>query len=293
MDCHPAATRSAPEGPQSWGQSASAIDGFCNRVLTAGYAASLFLAPRCAGEHEPLVEEMASAGVEVGLFVQPQTMYGRGFSRFLGQYRREEQYAIVAAAVEEFQDVVGHRPQSVRPAMYSASDDTFGVLFEHGFRQGSVSSPGRRVTKHGAIWTAAAQDPHYVDPRSRLRSGDLPFFEIPLTTDATQERGGLSPELAIENGTFTQWHKPLIDAQLQRMEAENVSFRCLCFVTRNCFGYHVDDDQRSRTLDSVIQYLDSLGERYEVTPTTIAGAHAFYRTGLTPGPSPSSIERGG
>src|SRR5712692_636573 len=111
MDCHPAGNRTVQEGPKTWEQSARSIDGFCTIVLNAGYAATLFLAPRCAEEHGPLMEELAGRGVEFGLYVQPQSMAGASYNRYLGRYGRDEQRAIMIRAMEQFQDALGQRPQ--------------------------------------------------------------------------------------------------------------------------------------------------------------------------------------
>lgn len=280
MDCHPAATRAAPEGPRSWEQSAAAIDGFCLQLLRAGYAATLFLTPGCADAHAPLLEEMAELGIELGLLVQPQSLDGGGYRRYLGQYDQETQRAILARAITGFQDALGRRPESVRPAMYSANDETFPVLLELGFRQGSVSSPGRRIPRHGAIWTDATPDPHHVDPRSRLRAGALPFLEVPVTTDPDRVRGGLAADLTIENGEVDPYHRPLIEGQLRRMDANQTPFRALCFVTRNVFAYHAPADRLAQTLQAIIDYLETLEERYELIPSTLATTHRRFRERL-------------
>ena len=276
MDCQPAVSRAAPEGPRTWAQSVRSIEGFCTRLLDAGLRPTLFATPEVADAHAPLFEELAERGAEVGLYVQPQSLIGGGFSRFLGQHSREQQRAIVGLAVERFQAASGERPSSVRPAMFSASDDTYAVLHEAGLRQGSVSSPGRRVSKHAAVWTGAPSDAHYVDADSRLRPGALPFLEIPVTADATQVRGGLSPDLGIENGTVDAWHRPLIEAQLQRMAAEQVAFRALCSYTRNSFPFHDDEDRQAQTLEALIAYLETLRARYEIVPVTVAEAHLHF-----------------
>ncbi len=279
MECQPAATRAAPEGPKNWEQSARSIDGFCTRLLRAGMVPTLFVTPRCAEEHAPSLEELASAGVELGLAIQPQSLDG-GFGRHLGQYNRGQQRVIVEASLRRFQDALGTRPQSLRPALYSASDATFGMAYELGFRQGSVSCPGRQVPKHAAVWTGAVPDPHYVDPDSRLRAGNLPFLEVPLTADASpeQNRGGLSPDVTIENGTLEKWHRPLIDGQLQRMERDDVAFRALCISTRNCFSYHDKTDRYRAILDDLIDFVDRLEDRYEVRLVSLASAHAWFRS---------------
>lgn len=280
MDCQPAATRAAPEGPRGWEQSAGAIDGFWTRLRRAGYPATLFLGPASADAHAPLLEEAADAGVELGLYVQPQSLDGGAYSRFLGHYSGDEQRTIVARALEGFQDALGRRPQSVRSAMFSANDDTFPSLFELGFRQGSLSSPGRKVGPHAADWGGAATDPHYVDPRDRLRPGELPFLEVPVTTDAGSRRGGLSPDLALENGTLADWHRPLLEGQLRRMEEGGVGFRALCFTTRNCFAYHASTDKLTLTLEAILDYLAGLSDRYQIVPVTLSEVHARYRTGI-------------
>lgn len=275
MDCHPATARGAPEGPKSWEQSAAAIDGYCTRLARARFPATLFLTPRVAEFHAPLLEEAASAGAELGLLIQPQSLDGMDFNRFLGHYGAAEQRSIIARSLEGFQDALARRPQSARSAMFSATDDTYSSLFELGFRQGSVSNPGRHVAAHRADWRGAEPDPHYVDARDRLRVGDLPFFEVPVTTDATSRRN-VVPDLTIENGTLKDFHQPFIETQLQRMERSAVAFRALCFTTRNVFPYHAPTNPLVQTLDGILNYLDSLNQRYEVVPVTLTQMHGHY-----------------
>ena len=286
MDCHPAATKGAPEGPKSWEQSVRAIDGFCNVVRDAGYPITLFFTPESAQMHAPFVDELLSTNMEVGLYIQPPSLSGTRYRQFLGQYADVDQQEIVLLAMQRFRDAVGVRPQSVRSAMFSASDRTFGTLYNLGFRQGSLSNPGRRVNKHSAVWTGAARDAHYVRPDSRLEPGDLPFFEVPITTDADQEHGGLAPDLMLEHGSFEKWQRPLIDGQLQRMEATGIPFKALCLGTRNCFAYHNRSDPARQTLDAVLAHLETFAESreghlaYELYPTTVSGAHRLYRTAM-------------
>jgi hypothetical protein len=277
MNCHPAGTRAAPEGPRTWEQSIRSIDGFCTQVLNAGYAATLFLTPPCAAMHAPFVEELAARAVELGLYVQPASLEGSKNRGYLGQYDPDTQRSIVKLAIEGFQDVVGTRPLTARSDLFSASDATFSVFSELGLRQGSVSSPGRKVTRHAANWSGAEANVHYADSASRLRRGALPFLEIPVTTDATQNRGGISPDLGIELGTLEAWHRPLIDGQLARLDQEQVQFRALCFYTRNCFAYDVPGNNLASTLMEILGYIDSLRDHYDIVPVTLGGAHAAFR----------------
>ena len=216
----------------------------------------------------------------MGLYIQPGSLEGGKYRGYLGQYDEETQRAIVKLAMEGFQDFVGVRPLSVRSYMFSASDATFPVLAQFGFRQSSISSPGRRVSRHAANWTGAETDAHYADRSSRLRRGDLPILELPVTTDPTRVRGGVASDLAIENGTLDDWHRPLIENQLKRMDSDQVPFRALCFYTRNFFAYHLRDDKIASTLNAIVGWLDSLRDRYDVRPATVGQAHAYFRDEL-------------
>jgi hypothetical protein len=277
MDCPLAGPRSRPAGPNSWELSARTIDAFCGRLLDGGLLPTLFFSPEAADQHAPLCEDFASLGVDLGLLVDPPTLRGAGLKQNLGAYSRNDQQAIIEESRRRFEAAAGRRPSSVRSALYSASDETFAVLDELGFRQSSISSPGRRVPKHHAVWTGAPTEPHYASAKNRLAPGALPLLEVPVTTDATQCPGGIAPDLAIENGTLDRWHVPLIDGQLERQASEQVVFRTLCFVTSSGFAYHDRSTRHRKTLDALVEYVSSLEDHYEVVPATLAGTTVYYR----------------
>ena len=52
---------------------------------------------------------------------------------------------------------------------------------------------------------------------------------------------------------------------------------------------HSDDDQHSITLEQLLAYFDTLAERYELVPTTLAGAHQHYRQLMAAGEAPVSV----
>ncbi len=278
MDCEPVATKTASEGPKSRDLSGRSIEGFCSRVLNAGYAVTLFITPGCAWEYAPLLEELAWRGVELGLHGHPPSVGDGRYNRNLGEYTAEQQRAIIELALDHVQEAVGQQPRSFRPGKFSASDETFRVLYELGFRQGSVSNPGRNVPRQAAVWSGAVEAAHYVDPANRLLAGAMPFLEVPVTTDPTQVgRGGFAYDLCIESAACEESHDSIIQRQLERMATGDVAFRTLCIFTRNVFAYHQDDEQASRTLEMLIDYFDALNEHYDVVPTTLAGAHERFR----------------
>lgn len=282
MGCEPPEAKPAPEQPKTWEFSARSIEGFCNRVLNCGYAPTLFVSARCADEHAPLLEELAGRGVELGLHLHPPSLGEGGYKGYLGDYGEDQQRELIEVAVEQFYDALGVRPRSFRSGRFSATDATFRVLYDLGFRQGSLSSPGRSVRRHAASWQGALADPHYVDPENRLLAGTLPFLELPVTSDATRQHGGgLSYELGLEFGSVEDWHQPIVEGQLQRMADQHVAFRTLCLYTHNSLPYHLPDDRHAVTLEALFDYLDTLRDHYEVVATTASGAHEHWRRSMT------------
>lgn len=278
MNCEPTKTKAAPDGPKSWEQSARAMEGFCNRVLSAGYPVTLFLSPGCAEQHTPLLEELQERDVELGLHVHPPALGDRRFKRSLGRYGETEQRAIIETSLARFEAALGGQPRSFRPGKFSASDATFPIVYQLGFRQGSVSSPGSDARREGAVWPSAEEDAHLVDPEDRLAAGAMPFLEVPLTTDPTQKfRGGFTYDLCLENGRFEEWHRPVAECHLQRMAEQDASFRTLCILAHNSPAYHRDDDVPSATLELLLDYLATLEAEYELVATTLTGTHARFR----------------
>ncbi len=278
MDCEPVTRKGVKSGPKTWELSARSIEGFCNRLSSAAYPATLFVSAECAEVHSPLMEELLGRDIELGLHVHPPSVDADRFTRHLGQYHAEEQHAIVEEALERIYDAISIRPRSFRSGAFSASDETFPVLYQLGFRQGSLSIPGYDLPRDGVRWVGAELDTHYVDPADRLRAGTLPFLELPVTSDPNRfYRQGHPSDLRIENSTVDDWHRPLIEQHLERMASTNVAFRTLCLYTHSGVAYYQDDDRHSITIEKLIEYFDELAERYELIPTTLAGAHERFR----------------
>jgi hypothetical protein len=279
LDCDAVALkRAARDVPRSWELSGRAIEGYCMRLLAAGFTPTLFLAHEAVAEHGPLLEELAGRGVELALLVHPPTMELGRFQQDFGTYSADDQHQIVDFAAERFADVLGARPRSVRTGKYSASDATYKVLYDLGFRQGSISRPGWNLPRLAVRWDGALHDVHYADATSRLAAGDLPFLELPLSTDPSQRHtDGMPYELIIDAGSLEALHLPVIEARLAAMEAAETPFRALCFSSGSHVDYYTDDNIHSRTLEALIDALLALADRYELAPVTLAGAHQRFR----------------
>ncbi len=270
MDCERIAAESPPGGPKTWKLSERAIRGYCGLLLESSMAATLFLTPECGQQHKGMLKGLESRGIELGMHIHPQSFGDHRYSRYLGQYSRQMQRDILRQGMDILTEILGERPTSFRPGNFSASDETFPVLSELGFRQGSVSDPGRDVPDYAAVWMDTCPYPHWADAEDRLSAGDLPFLEVPLTTDPDQRHpNGFPYELRIESGPFRDWHLPIIRRALERMDSDNVGFRNLCIFTHNCFEYDNASIDQTKTLRGIVQYIDTLRNEYDVIPATL------------------------
>jgi hypothetical protein len=271
MDCERIASESPPGGPATWELSERAIRGFCQLLLNSGVPPTLFATPECAQYHREQLRDLASQGVELGMHIHPQSLGDHRYRQYLGQYSHSMQREIIQRGMEGFSEALGMRPMSFRPGNFSASDGTFAVLHALGFQKGSVSDPGRDAPQLAAVWKETCPDPHWANEGNRLRSGDLSFLEVPVTTDPYRlHPNGFPYELRIESGTFQDWHAPIMRQALERMAAEHVGFRCLCLFTHNYFEYGDEHADQARTVQDIVEHLHALQGEYRVIPATLA-----------------------
>jgi hypothetical protein len=208
------------------------------------------------------------------------------YTRYLGEYDAAAQREIIGLAADMVTRAIGVRPTAYRSGNASASDETYGILYDLGFREGSVSDPGRYVPGYAADWRGADPDPHYVDRRNKLIAGDLPFFEVPITTNpARLQPNGFPYELRIESGPFAAWHQPIYELQLQRFARERVGFPAFCIFSHNVFAYDQPGYIGSITVQETLDYLAQLGRVQPLVSATLREAHADYHAYLA---SPAS-----
>ena len=273
IDCEPAG-RTSQLGPSDWDVGVRALDAFLTTVRNAGFEPTIFAAPEVVDAHAILFEEVPSTGGEVGLLLSPGSLRDARHRAHVGALRAEQQAEVVRHAVDRFADAYGRRPLSARTTHFSASDDTFAVLADAGFLQSSISNPGRMVPKYHARWDGAVPGPHYAHPADRLARGTLPLLEIPVTTDPTQRRDGIAPELRIENGTVSEWHAPLVCAQLERQFVSGEPWPTLVFVTTTRQPFHDRTSRVRQTAEALADLLDSLEADFDLVPATPSRLHA-------------------
>jgi hypothetical protein len=278
LNCEPPRTKLNTEAPRTWDIAARAVEGFCTRVIRAGYPPTLFIASECVEEQEPMFEDLAKRGAEIAMLMHPPQIGDGRFTKNLGQYSADDQRTLINYAAEKFADRLGTRPHSFRGGYFSANDFTYRVLFDLGFRQGSLSEPGRRIARYDAIWVDAPHDPHYVDPEHKERIGSMPFLELPVTTDTDGEVArGIPLTLELAMGTFDALLRPTVEGALARMERNQAPFRLLCIAAANRLDYYPDNDPPAQSLEALLDMFEVLAETYEIIPVTAASAHDHYR----------------
>jgi len=143
MGCDPIPRKAAAgDAPRNWEVSSRAIEGYTYRLARAGFPVTLFLDPWCVEEHTPLLEELMVQKAEYGAYVHPPNLLLSRFTRHLGEYNAADQRTMIEHVTDRFYEALGIRPRSFRGGRFSASDATFKVLYELGYRQGSLSRPG-------------------------------------------------------------------------------------------------------------------------------------------------------
>lgn len=278
MDCRPVANGRARDRPPTWELSSRSIEGYANAVLHAGFLPTLFLSPECADQHGPMLEELADRGAELALLVDPRTMLSTSYKHPLGKFKEDEQRQIIETCTEQVRGALGVRPRSFRSGGFSANDSTFKAAYDVGFRQGSISCPGRNIGKDIANWSGAPLDAGYVDPDNRHATGTLPFLNLPITTDETQRYSrGIPFEMCLENGNVEAYHKPIIEHTLnRRLGGQGAGFLALCCYTLNTNFYFDPENVHRCTLEDLLDYLEVLSRDYDVTPVTLVSAHAQF-----------------
>ncbi len=261
MDCERVASESPSPagGPVTWDLSERAIRGYAERLLAAGYPPTLFATPECAAHHANLFHDLETSGAEVGMHLHAQSLADHRYDRCLGEYPLDTQREILGLAVSIWADAMGRAPRAFRGGNASASDGTFALVSELGFTHSSTSYPGRDLPHYGAVWTGAKTGAHWTNATDRLRAGDLPLLEFPLSSDPSHVRpNGLPYELRIESGGFAECQESILESILARMAQEREPFPMLVILTHNCWDYTDRAVAESATLEG---YLAHFGQQ--------------------------------
>ncbi len=276
MDCERIERHSPPGGPENWQLSERAIRGFAHVLKENDLLATFFIVPENAEKHRVLWLELNGLGFELAVHYHPQSFRDERWRDYLGSYPYKEQKNQLKEAVKDWSRALRMKPESFRPGNFSANNDTFRVLYELGFRQGSVSVPERNIPEFRAVWTGAYPYPHHVSPINRLISGNLDFFEVPVTVNRERRvwQGKNPLELRIELAELKD-HKETIEKWIRHLVEREIPIKHVLVITHNTFDYSNKSNKMRKRLEGIARYVYEIPEEYGLhpIPSTIKEIH--------------------
>ena len=193
MDCEPAlfelsslAIQLSGSGPATYEQGERSIRGYVEAADKAGYPVTLFAHPEVARAQTALLLELQSAGACLGMHLHPYKFDDQRYPRDLGGFDGDQQREMLSDAAKVWSEALGQHPSFFRGGVFSANDQTFGVLADLGFDGGSLSCPGRVLPQAMAVWAGAELYPHRANLSFRQISGDSDFIEVPISVDTSR-----------------------------------------------------------------------------------------------------------
>lgn len=183
MDVEPVARGGQASGPCSVEDGLHAVEAYRTVLHAWNYEASLFVHPEVVTSAPDVFRALDRDGATVALHLHTTKFEADRQPVELGGLSPATQRRVVGAAADQFAAAVGRRPTLFRPGCFSASDATYGILVELGFRGGGISIPGRIWTQRYCVWAGAYPYMHRAHEAFRQQPGDLPFVDIPLSVD--------------------------------------------------------------------------------------------------------------
>lgn len=267
----------------SWELSKNAILGYCSVVREYGFSGTLFAVPEAARALADLFLAMEEEmGFEVALHLHPSryaaTEWIDGIEGEFGSLDESKQAYILELATEAWTEAMGKPPISFRPGSFSMSECSFRVLHSLGFRQGSVSLPGRFAPHYAVDWRGAERFPHHASPDSLLGSGTLEFFEVPCSA----VQGDIMPRsvdprhIRIEaaDGDF---HKRTVDLILEDLLESDPEVKTIVVLTHANFPYSDPSAEIRGRLRHIAEHIRFRAEKMGFRPkgATISSIHAW------------------
>lgn len=291
MDCEPPKDIGIENasGPVSWEESELSIRGYDGIAREFGFPVTYFQHPEVALHHAPLMLELEAGGACIdGLHLHPWKFDNERYNAHFGGLSARDQYAIISEASALFRHGLGRRPRYFRPGTFSANDDTFRVLVELGFVGGSVSAPERNFVELNSVWNGAPKDPHRPHPDFRHCVGELPFANIPLSSDFSSE-GQLNGrpyyrDLRPDYEDSPQGFRQIVRNIIHQISDRAPALPVLNLVTHNDHPY---SDPSNAVTENYVAVLDEISGCCAKLGIRAAGAefHALSSVLLNMGPS--------
>jgi len=266
-------------GPVNYELSERSIKSLAEMGKKFDVKVSFYPMPEMAKYHSSLFLELERDGFALGHQFHATCFRDFRWTKHLGFYSKEEQYEIISLATDDWAQAIGKRPLVFRCGNGSASDDTYPVLEDLGYKVSSSSMPGRYNPETHALWVGKFPFPHHTNRKSRLVVGDMDLYEIPVTKHpnryliGTKEPHDLRPDRFGRHASI-ETYKDTIDAWLELMKQIDPPVKTIVVGTHNTIDF--DRDFRRQALEFVITYSKEAVEKegYEFVPATMMDVRA-------------------
>lgn len=276
MDCETIQEESpVTGGPATWQRAERAMRGCVESLAARGHRTTLFLIPRLAEGLPGVVCELGAAGADLGLHMHPQTT-DLGGDRRLGQLPPHKQRELLQQGGDRVAAVTGHAPTSYRSGCFSATWETFPLLTDLGFMQGSVTLPGRNSPAVGAVWANDVPFAHWRPGGAGRRFLELPTAAAPDDIGPQREAPCDPRHLRLEREGLAAWGPGLIREVVRRQADHDWWLKSVVVMTHNTRCYDDPNDPYRRNLELIAEALEATAEEcgLELTPATLAEVRA-------------------
>lgn len=272
MDCETIGDESpATGGPATWELAERSMCGYVEALAARGHRTTLFLIPRLAEGLPEVVRELGAAGADLGLHMHPQTT-DFGYDAHLGQLPALTQHLLLQQGRDRVAAVIGHAPTSYRSGCFSATWETFPILLDLGFTQGSVMLPGRNNPGVGAVWANDVPFAHW----RQGRAGQA-FLEMPTAAALDQvgphREAPCDPKhIRLEREGISEWGPGLIREYIRYQVEHDWWLKSVVVMTHDTRNYDDPTDEYRRNLELIADAIEATADEFslQVAPATLA-----------------------
>ena len=228
--------------------------------------------PEVAAGNRELLLDLQEGGACLGLHLHPYKLKEGKYRHDLGAYSAAERREILLGAMRPWESALGQTPCFFRAGYFSASDASFGVLDDLGFREGSLSNPRRVFPSHCSVWAGAEPYPHRAHLGFRQFKGDSDFVEVPVSGAfgrpvARGHAGERGYEWLYIPHTYDRGE--VIRDVLKLFVVDNPPFGAIVTDTHNDQDYADPDHPSSRSLAFILGSIQQLRAEMALRPVGI------------------------
>ena len=280
MDCETIQEESPVSGgAATWELAERSMRGYVASLAARGHRATLFLIPRLAEGLPTVVRELGAAGADLGLHLHPQTT-DLGYAGHLGQLPAATQRLLLEQGRDRVAAVTGKAPTSFRSGCFSGTWETFPILMDLGFTQGSVMLPGRNSPAVGAVWVNDVPFAHWRQGRPGQRFLDMPTAAA-LDQIGPHREAPCDPDhLRLERDGIADWGPGLIREYVRWQVEHDWWLKSVVVMTHDTRCYDDPADPYRQNLERIADAIEGVAAEFGLRP--VAATLAAVREAAEP-----------